>query len=177
MTTELWIAWAGYLFWLVCGLCDFIAHWRTDLAHTSGVAESAAHLVQLALLGVAVVLGLGFEAGQGSIALLLAIVFAHAVVGYVDTRIAFAAPRVVSPFEQHIHSVLDMAPWVALAWLTASTWPAAADAGWPLRMRQPTPPPAWWIAVLAPAIVLCVAPALFEFRAAWRVRGGVPARR
>jgi hypothetical protein len=137
MTTEPWIAWAAYLLWLACGLCDFIAHWRTDLAHTSGVAESAAHLVQLALLGVAVVLGLGFEAGQGSIALLLAIVFAHAVVGYVDTRIAFAAPREDAPGVQHMHCLLDMARWVSLAWLVASTWRAAAVAGWRVRGSVP----------------------------------------
>ena len=31
MTTELRIAGAAYLAWLACGLCDFIAHWRTDL--------------------------------------------------------------------------------------------------------------------------------------------------
>ena len=132
MTTELWIAWVAYLAWLSCGLCDFIAHRRTDLPHTSGLAESAAHLVQLVLLGVAVVSGLG----------------------YVDTRIAFAAPRVVSPFEQHIHSVLDMAPVVALAWLLASTWPAALAGGWALQARQPMPSAAAWIAVLAPPVML-----------------------
>lgn len=170
MTTELWIAWVAYLAWLSCGLCDFIAHRRTDLPHTSGLAESAAHLVQLVLLGVAVVSGLGFETGRGSSLILLILVVAHAVVGYVDTRIAFAAPRVVSPFEQHIHSVLDMAPVVALAWLLASTWPAALAGGWALQARQPMPSAAAWIAVLAPPVMLCIAPALLEFRAAWRAR-------
>ena len=170
MTTELRIAGVAYLAWLACGLCDFIAHWRTDLPHTSGFAESATHLVQLALLGVAVVLGFGFGIGRGSAVLLLLLVLAHAVVGYVDTRIAFAAPRVVSPFEQHVHSVLDMAPVVALGWYVASTWPAAMDGGWALQARRPMPSPGAWFAVLAPAMALCVVPALFESVAAWRAR-------
>jgi hypothetical protein len=170
MTTELRIAGAAYLAWLACGLCDFIAHWRTDLPHTSGFAESATHLVQLAMLGVAVVIVLGFEPGQGSAMLLLFLVLAHAAVGYVDTRIAFAAPRVLSPFEQHVHSVLDMAPVVALGWYAASTWPAAAEGGWALQARRPLPSTAVWFAVLAPAMALCVVPAVFESVAAWRAR-------
>ena len=177
MTTALWIAYCGYLVWLASGLCDFLTHRRTDLPHTSGLAESIAHLVQLGLLGAAVLLGLGFEVGQGSALLLLALVATHAVVGYADTRIAFAAPRVVSPFEQHVHSVLDMAPVVALGWLLASTWPAAAAGGWTLHPRQPGLPLAMWGAALAPAMVLCVVPALFEFRAAWRARDAARAAR
>jgi hypothetical protein len=170
MTTELRIAGAAYLAWLACGLCDFIAHWRTDLPHTSGFAESATHLVQLAMLGVAVVIVLGFEPGQGSAMLLLLLVLAHAAVGYVDTRIAFAAPRVLSPFEQHVHSVLDMAPVVALGWYAASTWPAAAEGGWALQARRPLPSTAVWFAVLAPAMALWGVPAGFESVAGWRAR-------
>jgi hypothetical protein len=173
MTDGLWLAYIAYLAWLGCGLCDFIAHWHTDLPHTSGLAESTAHLLQLVLLGAAVVLGLGFEVGRGSALLLLALVVAHAVVGYVDTRIAFAAPRVVSPFEQHVHSVLDMAPVVALGWLLAATWPAAVAGDWGLQPRRPVPVAMAWIAVLAPPLLLCVLPALIEFRSAWRARGSI----
>jgi len=170
MTREASLAYVAYLAWLACGCCDFLAHRRTDLPHTSGLAESTAHLVQLVVLGCAVVLGLGFEVGRASALLLLVLVVLHAVVGYIDTRIAFAAPRVVSPFEQHVHSVLDMAPIVALGWLLASSWPAAVAAGWALHPRQPALPPAAWVAVLAPPLALCIAPALLEFRSAWRVR-------
>ena len=170
MPTELWLAYCAYLVWLVAGLGDFIRHWHTDLPHTSGTAESAAHLVQLGLLGVAIVLGLAFEMGPAIALAMLGLVVAHAAVGYLDTRIAFSRRRVVSPAEQHIHSVLDMAPIVGLAWLLASTWPAAVAAGWPLQLRQPVLPVSLWLAVLVPATVLCVVPALLEFRAAWRAQ-------
>lgn len=173
MSLELWLAYCGYLVWLSAGLGDFLIHRRTDLPHTSGVAESAAHLVQLAILGVAVLIGLGFEAGRTSTLLIAGLVAAHAVVGYLDTRIAFGSGRVSLPVEQHVHSVLDMAPMIGLAWLVVSTWPAPIGDGWQLALRQPgLAAPLWW-GVLAPAVLLTVLPALLEFRAAWRVRRAV----
>ena len=175
MPTELWLAYGAYLVWLSAGLGDFLCHWRTDLPHTSGVAESATHLVQLGLLAAAVVLVLAFEVGPTSALLLLALVIAHAAVGYLDTRIAFDKRRVLLPIEQHLHSVLDMAPIVALAWVVISTWPAATRSDWPLQSRQHALPVVVWLAVLVPAAVLCVGPALIEFRAAWAAQRRIQA--
>ena len=172
MTTELWLAYGAYLVWLAAGLADFACHWRTDLPHTSGVAESTTHLVQLGLLGLAIVLGLAFAMGPAIALALLALVVAHAVVGYVDTRIAFDRRRVLLPVEQHVHSVLDMAPIIAFVWLLLSTWPAATSGDWHWQLRRPMLPVGVWLAVLVPATVLCVAPAVLEFRAAWAVRRG-----
>ena len=165
MPVELWLAVVAYLAWLVVGLGDFLCHWRTDLPHTSGVAESATHLLQLAVLAIAVVLGLAFEVNLIVALLLLALVLVHAAVGYWDTRVAFRRRRTLLPIEQHVHSVLDMAPMIGFAWLVISAWPAAAD-GWALQVRQPALPIAVWIAFLLPPAVLCVVPALLEFRAA-----------
>ena len=167
MPLELRLAFLAYLAWLVVGLGDFLCHWRTDLPHTSGVAESTTHLLQLVLLAIAVALGLAFEVNLAVALLLLGLVIAHAAVGYWDTRIAFRRRRVLLPIEQHIHSVLDMAPMIGFAWLVISAWPAAAD-GWALQARQPALPIVVWIAFLLPPAVLCVLPALLEFRAAWK---------
>ena len=170
LTTELSLAYCAYLVWLAAGLGDFLCHWRTDLPHTSGVAESITHLLQLALLAIGVVFALAFEVGPGSALLLLALVIAHAVVGYIDTAIAFRTRRMVKPVEQHLHSVLDMAPIVGFAWLLITTWPASIDAGWALQSRQPVLPFEVWLAMLAPPVVLCVVPALLEFRSALAAR-------
>lgn len=172
MPIEFWLAYCGYLIWLTVGLGDFIAHWRTDLPHTSGVPESATHLIQLGLLGMAVVGALAFEVGRSSVLLMLVLVIAHAVVGYIDTRIAFRCRRVLFPIEQHIHSVLDMAPIIAFAWWVISTWPAATNPGWQLDPRQPALPVAIWLAAIVPAVLLCGVPAVMEFRAAWTARHG-----
>lgn len=170
VASESWLAYGGYLLWLVAGLGDFLCHRRTDLPHTSGVAESASHLIQLALLALAIVIGLAFEMGRAIALLLCVLVIVHAAVGYWDTRVAFKRRRVVAPLEQHIHSVLDMAPWISLAWVLVTTWPAAAGDGWGLALRRPALPLALWLAVLLPAGVLSVVPALLEFNAAWKAR-------
>lgn len=169
-----YIAYAFYLTWLVAGFTDFMLHRRTDLPHTSGLHESAFHLLQLALIGAALASCLLFEMGRSVAVLLVALVSLHAVCGYLDTRWAFRR-RMLSPMEQHIHSVLDMAPIVGLAWVTAATWPAAITGGWNVTPRQPALDPGVWFAVLLPALLLCVVPAALEFRAAWKARVKAPA--
>lgn len=162
---------ALYWVWVIAGALDFACHRRTDLPHTSGVAESSMHQVQLALCGSATVLVLLSEPTMGLAALLLCIVLAHAWAGYRDTRFAFDAGRTILPIEQHIHSVLDMAPWIAwaiVAWHAAS----APALDWSLSLRRPAADAALWIAVLLPALALCVLPALREFRDAWRAKAG-----
>lgn len=150
----------GYLVWLFAGLGDFLCHRRTDLSHTSGLTESALHLLQLATIGAGVVLMLAFELTPTLASLLLAIIVMHAVVGYLDTRSAYGL-RVLSPIEQHLHSILDMAPSISLA----SAWLLFADPiGTGLRLREPAVGVALWAAAIIPALALCVVPALMEFR-------------
>lgn len=167
-----YIAYACYIAWLLAGFTDFMLHRRTDLPHTSGLYESAFHLLQLALIGAAVASCLLFEMGRTLAVLLAALVSLHAVCGYLDTRWAFGR-RVLSPIEQHVHSVLDMAPIVGLGWVIVATWPAAITGGWNLQLRQPALDSRVWFAVLLPALLLCVVPALLEFRAAWKARAGL----
>ena len=176
IATELPLAWCAYLVWLSAGLGDFISHWRTDLPRTSGVAESTTHLVQLGVLGTAVLLVLAFETGKSIALLLFVLVIAHAIVGYVDTRIAFGRRRTILPIEQHLHSVLDMAPIVFFAWLMISSRASITNGEWNIALRSPALPVAVWLCVLLPAVVLCIVPALVEFRAAWKaMRVDLPA--
>ncbi|MEI2432795.1 hypothetical protein RDV84_04660 [Lysobacter yananisis] len=165
----------SYLLWLIAGYLDFACHRRTQLPQTSGLRESALHLAQLALLAVAMTLGLALTIGPAVFAALVVLVASHAVLGFLDTRQAYGR-REIRPFEQHLHSVLDLAP-VAALWWTFSWW-YRADA--PLTWRDPPAPTAVWITVIAPALLLCVTPALLELRAALAVararRRSEPAR-
>lgn len=162
-------AYAGYWIWLLAGLADFLCHRRTDLPHTSGLDESRWHLVQMLLIGTGVVLALAFEATAAMAALLSVLVASHMVFGYLDTRVAFRK-RAILPVEQHVHSILDLAPIIALClwWFHSATPDAHDDYG--IRLRQPLLPPLIWTAVLAPSIVLCALPAALEFAASWRAR-------
>lgn len=163
-----WSALALYWVWTVAGCLDFACHRATNLPATSGVAESKLHLVQLALCGAGAVMWMALEPTAGLASLLAVIVLVHAWAGYRDTRAAFRAGRTITPAEQHLHSVLDVAPWVALAATAWIAWRAPVTQ-WSLTFREAPLSPATWTMVLVPALVLCVAPALLEFRNAWRV--------
>ena len=163
-----WLALALYWLWTIAGRLDFVCHRRTNLSSTSGLAESRLHLVQLVLMGAGTVLVLWLQATAALAVVLLAVVIAHAVAGYRDTRNAFEAGRTILPVEQHLHSILDIAPWVAwaaVAWRAAS----APSIDWTLSVRSPAIAWTTWAMVLVPAAVLCVWPALIEYRASWRV--------
>ena len=162
-------AYLGLLGWQCAGLLDFILHRRADLPHTSGLPESSMHLLQLALVGAAIVLGMLFDASFSLLAAMLLLLALHALVGYVDTRQAFRH-RPIVPLEQHVHSVLDMAPWIGLGLFVALAWPDAIGAGWSVHLRQPALPGWAWLLVLAQSALLCGLPALMEWRAAWLVR-------
>jgi hypothetical protein len=151
---------AGYLVWLLCGLADFILHRRTDLVHTSGVRESALHLVQLALVGSCLALGLILALTPASLSLIGLLVAVHAFVGYLDTRSAYGL-RKIGPLEQHIHSVLDMAPVMGLV-LAAIFLADFSDGGF--HERQPAAGFGVWCLIILPALLLCGLPALTEFR-------------
>jgi hypothetical protein len=164
------LIYGGYLLWLLAGAGDFLCHRRTDLPHTSGLRESWMHLLQLAVIGSGLVLWLALTPSLLLLSIELLIVTAHAAFGYLDTRQAFGR-RIISPLEQHVHSILDMAPIIAFGFLLGSEWSTALPRGWTLAARQPPFAAAVWILVLAPALLLCVLPALLEFRAAWSARG------
>lgn len=163
------LIYSGYLLWLLAGAGDFLCHRRTDLPHTSGVGESKMHLLQLGVIGSGLVLWLALAPSLSLLVIELLLVGAHAIFGYLDTRQAFGR-RVISPVEQHVHSILDMAPIIAFGLLLGSEWSTAWRLGWTLALRQPPFAPAIWILMLAPALLLCVLPALLEFRAAWSAR-------
>ena len=103
-----------YALWLAAGSLDFHFHRRTDLPHTSAMRESLLHGVQLLLIGSGMLAWLLLENTLSLVALLTGLVIAHAVAGYLDTVSADGCRR-ISPAEQHVHSVLDAAPWVLLA--------------------------------------------------------------
>jgi hypothetical protein len=164
METNHVLAYAGYLAWLVAGAADFVCHARADLARTSGLRESGLHVIEMTLCAGLLLAWLIFDPGLGVFLVQFALVLAHAVAGYLDTRAAWRR-RVITPVEQHLHSVLDLAPWIALGIVAYANAPAALQAGWPVAVRETPLPPRLWALVLVPAMLLCGLPLAREF---WR---------
>lgn len=157
------VAYSIYLVWLACGRLDFALHQRTSISTTSGVAESVLHGVQIGIIGAGAVAWLAMLPSWANGLLLVFLGTAHAVAGYLDTKSADQVRR-ISPLEQHVHSVLDIAPWVFIGWALASATP-----GW-LFSWDPRETYVWG-AVLLPALPMVIVPWLRE------IRGAIAARR
>ena len=149
--------------WLLAGVADYACHARMDLAHTSGRRESALHLLQLAEIGVPLLAFLFLEVTAATLLLMLAGVAAHTATSWRDIRYA-AATRTIPPFEQYVHSFLNVLPWLALALVALLHWPVVAQLGdWGLRWREPPFPVAVVAGVRAASAVLVVLPGAWEF--------------
>lgn len=140
------IAYAGFLLWAAAGLADFALHRRTDLPHTSGLTESSLHLVQLGLMGMAVLVWWALAPTWGAWLVTAALVLAHAGFGYLDTRSAWGK-RPITPIEQHVHSVLDAMPWIFLG---GYAWTVGDGFALAVRPRDAT----LWLWIGVPALVV-----------------------
>lgn len=157
--------------WLLAGLADYVVHARTGIARTSGVHESALHLLQTAEIAVPMLALLFLQATPPVLALALGGVAAHTLTAYRDIR--YASPRRrITVFEQFVHAILIMAPLAALAVVAVLHWPAwqalfppfeAAPGSWALRWRDPPFEPSTLAAILGASILLGVVPGLAEF--------------
>lgn len=161
-----------YLVWLIAGALDFSLHRASSIESTSGLRESRLHLVQIAILGLAATLWLSFQASPAVFALLLALVTLHAVTGYWDTRVAYPK-RAIQPLEQHVHSILDIAPWIAAG---AIYWSMPSEAYGSPFMLHPRPLALWLFAFL-PALFLTGVPAVHEFWRCWTYKNRQTHRR
>lgn len=150
-----------YVLWLAAGTLDFHFHRRTDLPHTSGRRESLLHGVQLLVVGSGVVAWLSVTPTAALVAVLVLLAMAHAIAGYMDTVSADGRRR-ISPAEQHVHSILDVAPWLFVVWVA---WRASPE--WSVHWDPA--PAATWAWVLVPALLLVVAPWADEMRRCLRI--------
>ena len=116
------------------------------------------------------------EPGHALLAACTGLAVIHAFFGYLDTRSAYGL-RPITPAEQHVHSILDMAPWIAVGMLGLVVESVSSDEGWRLQPRHHPLHASTWFSVLFPAVALVVLPALTERAACRRARTRLARRR
>lgn len=180
METLLWgvLGYGVLPLWLLAGLADYITHARSRLAQTSGVRESALHLLQTAEIGVPMLALLFLEVSALTLGLMIFGAVAHTISAYRDIR--YATPlRHVSTFEQFAHAFLIVLPLAALVVVIVLHWPAftallalsdAPQDAWTLRWREPPFDVGVIVAILGASFLFAVLPGLLEFLNAWRHR-------
>ena len=102
--------------WVLAGLADYFCHRASSIETTSGPKESALHLLQLSLVGIPVLLALFLEIDAALLALMIVCLLLHHAVAYLDIRYANTT-REVTPFEQMVHSFLELMPLTAFVLL------------------------------------------------------------
>jgi hypothetical protein len=137
--------------WLLAGVADYFCHRRTRIEATSGVRESRLHVLQALQLGMAIFSGLFLEINALVLAIIVLAVLAHSLTSFWDT--AYSAPRrYISPFEQHVHSHLDVIPVMAASIVVLLHWetfPASFALQW-----KSNPIPANYLTAVISAILI-----------------------
>ena len=150
--------------WIGMGLVDWWCHRRTRIEDTSGVPENVFHWFLLAEGGLALLATALLEINAAVLLLVFAAFLAHEATTFIELR--YTVPlRDVRPFEQMVHSFMELLPLVLLALLAVLAWPEAAalfdEEGAPdfsLRTKVDPWPPAYLAGVAAAVALLNLLP-------------------
>lgn len=139
--------------WIFAGFIDYFCHRASHIDSTSGPAEAAMHLFQFGLIAVPTVLALLFEINASFFLIAVVAIMLHHGVAYIDVRYANQT-RKVSPFEQMVHSFLEILPITAFLLLAVLHWSQfLVLAGGPAQTHslgfyfKPYPLPIWYVVV------------------------------
>jgi hypothetical protein len=150
--------------WLLAGFFDWLCHRATDIEGTTGPKESLIHLLLFFEIGLPLLAALFLEVNALVIGFMIAMFLLHEATAYWDVSYAETSRR-VTPLEQHVHSLLEMVPLMALLLVISRHWPqflalfGAGDdiARFDLSLKSEPLSPLYQASVLAGAFLFGVA--------------------
>jgi hypothetical protein len=158
--------------WIVAGLLDWWCHRRTRIESTSGLKENLFHWVLFGQAGLALAAAALLEANAAVLLLVAAAFLAHELTTYVELR--YTVPRrPVLPFEQMVHSFMELLPLVLLVLLAVIAWDGAGGGRGlvpALAFKAQPWPAGYLLAVVAAAGLFNVLPLAEECRRCLRSR-------
>ena len=161
--------------WIAAGSCDWFCHRITYIESNSGWRESIIHWIMLIEMGIPILLSLFFEIN--ALIFLVAIIMwiVHEATAFWDVSYAHTR-RYLSPFEQHVHSFLELMPLLILSLLSARYWqqflslfglgPQTAD--FSLHWKREPLSRAYLVSVLVCVVFLQILPYGEELWRCWR---------
>jgi hypothetical protein len=99
--------------WIAVGFADWLCHRRSDIEHTAGPKESLIHLLMFVEVGLPLLAALFLDINALVIGVMLLAFLLHEATALWDVNYA-VSKREVSPWEQHMHSFLEMIPLMAI---------------------------------------------------------------
>ena len=147
----------AYPLWVAAGFADWAMHRRTGIAMTSGLYENLLHWLMYFEIGIGMLAVAFLQIDAAVLAIGLAVFVLHEATVYWDLDYS-TLKRDVGPFEQMVHSFLELLPLLALALLAV-----IADRGdWSLRIKDEPWPLDYLVAAAAAALLFNVLPLLQE---------------
>jgi hypothetical protein len=107
--------------WLLAGCADWLCHRASHIETTTGAKESMLHLLMFAEIGIPLLAAIFLQINAGIIALMIVAFFVHEATALWDVSYAVTA-RDVTPFEQHVHSFLELIPLTAILFVVSLHW-------------------------------------------------------
>jgi hypothetical protein len=156
-----------YPLWVAAGFADWDCHRRTGIAVTSGVKESLLHWLMYFEIGAGMLAVAFLEINGGLLAIVGAVFVVHEATVYRDLDYS-SLQRDVAPFEQMVHSFLELLPLVSLALLAVIAWPQAAD--FSVRLRAEPFPRTYLLAAAGASVLFNALPLLQETWSCVRAR-------
>ena len=135
---SLFLAYVAFPLWVAAGFADWICHLRTGIAQTSGLKENLLHLLMFGEIGVGIAAVVLLQINAAVLMVVLVVFVVHELTVYWDLSYSTLL-RDVGPFEQMVHSFLEILPLLALALLMVVAG-SEDPVDWSLRLKdQPLP--------------------------------------
>jgi hypothetical protein len=163
--------------WVAAGFADWACHRRTRIEQTSGLKENLLHLLMFGEIGIGMLAVALLEINAAVLLIVIVAFVIHELTVYWDLH--YSTPlREVGPFEQMVHSFLEILPLLSLALLAAMAWPQALAlvglgseaADWSLRAKSQPLPASYLLGGFLLSVVFNALPLLQETWACWRAR-------
>jgi hypothetical protein len=158
-----------YPLWVAAGFADWVCHRRTGIAVTSGLEENLLHWLMYFEIGVGMVAVAFLEIDAAVLFIVFVVFIAHEATVYWDLDYS-TMKRDVGPFEQMVHSFLELLPLVSLALLVV----IADREDWSLHVKQQPWPIAYVAFAAAASLLFNALPLAQETFACLRVRLRTP---
>jgi hypothetical protein len=158
------------------GFLDYYCHLRSGIEKTSGLKESFYHAVMGVQIGIPVFLGLYFEINTLLFIVMFVVLIFHEWVAHHDVAYALKN-RPISMLETHVHSFLEVIPFVIVALIIFINWSNFVDFitfNWAghcaLELKHQPLDLHYITCYVVLMLVADVAPYIEEFLRCWRYR-------
>jgi hypothetical protein len=165
--------------WLLAGCADWLCHRASHIETTSGAKESMLHLLLFAEIGLPLLAAIFLEINAALIAFMIVAFVIHEATSLWDISYAVKM-REVTPFEQQVHSFLEMLPLMAILFVISLHWGqfqalfgfGPEIARFELRWKEEPLPATYVLSILGAAFLFEIIPFVEEFVRGLRANRG-----